>query len=279
VVLDPIGGGDESNGIGPGGLRGATVNLNVARLVRGFLEQAGAEVELTRSYDAELTGFIRVQRAEDFGAQRVVQIARSSSDVSWVGHFPGSTRGRALSELLQAQFQLAESEIGTTYEGSPLPAVQIREYANHVLQQTSSPAVSIRAADLSVSAGEERFLNPAWLHREAYLIFLALAQDFLSEIPEGEVDPADTMVDVEIRIRDADKPLAEVGVQLAGMLLVTGKDGVVRFDLLDPSVYHLLTVSWGEEGGAREAWIHPGQGRTWSWQRGAAKPEAVKPKP
>jgi N-acetylmuramoyl-L-alanine amidase len=278
IALDPVGGGEESNGVGPGGLRGAAVNLTVARLVQGFLEQAGAQVGVTRSSDAELTGFIRVQRAEDFGAERVVQIARSGSEVSWIGHFPGSVRGQALAERLRLQLEAAEKEIGRAFQGEERPETQIREYADYVLQQTSSPAISVRVADIANESGEDRFLDPAWLHREAYLVYLALAQDlYATELPEGEAEFADSLVSLEVRILDGDQPLSGAGVQLDGMLLVTGLEGTVRFDGLDAGVYHLLTVSHSGESGAREAWIHPQRGRLWQWQIQVEKPEAVEP--
>jgi hypothetical protein len=235
-------------------------------------------VELTRTSDAELTGFVRVQRAEDFAGERVIQIGRSAGGGSWVGHFPGSVGGQALAESLTTLLAEAEKEIGTAYPGEELPPVEFRAHGNYVLQQTSSPAVVLWVADIAGETDEERFLDPAWLHREAYLIYLALADDLRAPPDPADLDAeADSLVTLEIQFLDGESPAFGVAVQLDGMLLVTGLDGVVRFGKLDPSVHHLLTVSWGENGGAMEAWIHPQRGRVWRWEKRANKPEAVGP--
>ena len=60
ILLDPEGGGHDAAGQGPLGTRGATLNLECARILAGFLEAAGAEVRLARTGDFAVADVERV---------------------------------------------------------------------------------------------------------------------------------------------------------------------------------------------------------------------------
>ena len=83
----------DAAGQGPGGTRGATLNLECARILAGFLAAAGAEVRLTREGDLALSDVERVQTAEAFRAERYLRIAHAGPPR--LGAYPTSAAGRA----------------------------------------------------------------------------------------------------------------------------------------------------------------------------------------
>ena len=271
IVLDPEGGGDDAGGAGPGGLRASLVNLAVARLVREHLERAGAQVALTRESEASTPALLRVLVAERFRAERFVRVGRRSGAPSAVGYFPGSAGGKGLAERLHRRLWAAEEADTLAGRTTARRPPVLLEDANYVLQQTSCPSVSVRPGDLSADADEARFADPSWRHREAYLIYLALAEDL------GAV--VDSLVSLRIRVTAQGSARAGTTVWLDGFPLVTDARGEARFGLVDPRVRHLLEVA-GEAGPApASAWIDPAQGTDWEWAEGRGAPEVRRTRP
>lgn len=268
ITIDPEGGGDESGGEGQNGLRGASINLQVARLLRDDLERAGAAVVLTREGDASVSALSRVQTSERFRADRFVRVGRRLGGPTAVGFFPSSAGGRALAGRVHRRMWTLES--GDTLGGDSTRAARkapvLLDDANYVLQQTSVPSISVRVGDLATPEGEARFADPAWRHREAYAIFLALAEEFGA--------PTESSVTARIRLTE---PAARA--RLDGIPLLPDARGDVRFSLLDPKVPHRLEVGAADGTGRRAGWIDVARSREWIWAPGnpLPTPEASQP--
>jgi len=280
LVLDPEGGGDDPAGEGPSGLRASMVNLAIARLVRENLERAGAQVLLTRESESSTPALARVQAAERFRAERFVRLGRRTGAPSAVGYFPGSAGGKGLAQRLHRRLWEAEAADTLRRPGTDTTAAAdtpggrrppvLLEDASYVLQQTSCPSVSVRSGDLARGDDETRFSDPGWRHREAYLIYLALAEDFGAA--------PDSLASVRVRLTAQGAPRRDVTVWLDCFPLLTDSRGEAGFGLVDPRVRHLLEVAEdGEQAGAR-AWIDPAQGAVWDWERGQAAPVVRRPR-
>jgi len=161
-------------------------------------------------------------------------------------------------------------ESGDTVEGDSTKTARkppvLLDDANYVLQQTSVSSISVRAGDLATPEGEARFADPAWRHREAYAIFLALAEEFGAR--------TDSSVTARIRLT---QPAARA--RLDGIPLLPDSKGDVRFSLLDPRVPHRLEISAADGSGRRAGWIDVARAREWTWVTGNQLPTPDAPQP
>jgi N-acetylmuramoyl-L-alanine amidase len=273
VTLDPEGGGDESGGSGPTGVRGASVNLAVARILREDLERAGAAVVLTRESDASVSSLARVQASEKFRADRLVRIARRLGGPTSVGYFPSSAGGRALAARVHKRIWEAEAadtlRSDTTGRARRPPIVM--DDASYVLQQTSVPSISIRSGDLARAADEQRFLDAGWRHREAYALYLSLAEEFGAR--------ADSLGSARIAVTHAGAAAPGATLRLDGLPLLADARGEVRFALLDPRLPHRLEVAWSDKGPWRSDWIELSKSRAWRWDAAEPAPKPAIPAP
>jgi N-acetylmuramoyl-L-alanine amidase len=168
LALDPAGGGADPGGRGPGGLRGASVNLAVARELREYLEQAGCEVTLTREGNEPISPQERVYIVNRSGAELAIGIRHETPPAS-IGetrvilHYPGSAGGA------QCAGRLAEALAATPPGG----AFAIHEWASLFLQQTSSTACEIYAGSVEDRAMESLMSDAVWPRLEAERIFAA----------------------------------------------------------------------------------------------------------
>ena len=215
IVLDPEGGGDDAAGQGPGGTRAATLNLECAHVLAGFLAAAGAQVRLTRAGDLALSEVERVQASEAFGAERFLRIAHRAGSPR-LGAHPSSVAGRAWA----ARTAAALAALGRS-------APPVTDEAAYVIRQTSCPALLASPGSLGDEASEARLLAPGALRAEAYALFLGLAREWAPDAAW----PADSLAVLD----DAGRPLAGAPVTLGGTLvLVTDANGRVRFARTEP---------------------------------------------
>lgn len=215
IVLDPEGGGDDAAGQGPGGTRAASLNLESARILAGFLAAAGADVRLTREGDLALSDVERVQTSEAFQAERFLRIAHRA-EAPRLGHYAASPAGGAWAER-SAQ---ALAALG-------LAAPEVTEEAQYVIQQTSCPALFASPASLGDEASEARLLAPGALRAEAFALFLALAREWAPEA----VWPTDSLTLLD----PAGRPVPDAPVTLGrALVLVTDAAGRIRFARTEP---------------------------------------------
>ena len=215
IVIDPAGGGEEAAGQGVSGARGATLNLQVARALAGYLDAAGAEVKLTREGDYALSDVERVQISEAFHADRFLRIGHAP-EPPMIGYYFSSPGGRAWALHARAAFD----SVG-------LHAPPIAEDAQYPLQQTSCPALYVSPARVDAPASEERLLSPGTLRSEAYALYLSLALEWAV----GASWARDSLAVADA----AGRPLAGLPVTLGGALVLeTDALGRVRFARTEP---------------------------------------------
>lgn len=167
VVLDPAGGEGAAHGTGPLGLRGADINLAVARYAERLLVGAGAEVHLTRGDGTLVPLPDKVRLAERVGADLFLTIGRSEvPGRTTAAHHPGSAVGEAWArDFLQAWAPLAAS--GDSLLSTPSWA--------YLLRHTACPALEISLPGPVSAEDETRLGEAGWQRAEARAILLAVA--------------------------------------------------------------------------------------------------------
>jgi N-acetylmuramoyl-L-alanine amidase len=229
ICLDPGGGGSDPGGRGARSLRGASVNLEVARILRNLLERAGAAVTLTRYGDETISPQERVYAVNRADAELALGIRHETPppgiDASrCVLYFPGSARGRSIAERLAAA-------LGALAPEGPLAVV---EWADVFLQQTACPACEVHCGPIEDASREAAMNDDAWLRLEAERIVTALAGSFGYE---GAV-PADFAV----KVIAAGAPAAGASVDIDRLSVrATDAGGSASFGLVEPGA-HLVTV-------------------------------------
>lgn len=172
VVIDPAGGGTDDAGRGAGALRGATVNLRLARGLEKLLTAAGASVLLTRAGEEQLSDQNRIFRANRVGAHMAIGLRFGGAEVTDAGcsvyHYPGSVKGTAF----------ADSLVSSLSGMPPCESFVKAGSSDLFLQQTNCPAVLLSGGSLS-DAGTENILgSPKWIRLESEAILRALAGYF-----------------------------------------------------------------------------------------------------
>ncbi len=162
IAIDPGGGGAEPGGFGRRGLRGASVNLAIARSLRELLEEAGAEVALTREGEETLSAQERVYAANRSGAELAIGIRAGAAPGGTGGarlafHYPGSARGRLAADSLAASLSTLP----------PGGAFAVHEGSSLFLQQTSCAAVEIYCGAVEDEATERLMEDGAWIRLAA----------------------------------------------------------------------------------------------------------------
>jgi N-acetylmuramoyl-L-alanine amidase len=213
IVIDAEGGGEDAAGQGPSGTRAASLNLETARILAGYLGAAGAQVQLTRVGDQAMSEVQRVQAAEGFRPDRFIRIGHRAEPAR-LGYYFSSSAGRRWAEH-------AARELERAGRASP----RVSEDAQYPLQQVSCTA--IYASPARVDSAEAALLAPGALRAEAYALFVALAREWA-----GEAEwPADS---VEVR-DDGGRPVAGASVLLGGALVLeTDPTGRARFARTEP---------------------------------------------
>lgn len=179
VMLDPGHGGYDPGAVGPSGVQEKNITLAVALQVADLLASA-AEVRLTHKEDvpwddnSDLSA--RSAMANEWGADCFVSIhCNSAADPEAHGtetfHYPGSGRGQALANSLQAKLTNA---LGLTDRG-------VKEANFAVLRQTNCPACLAEMAFISNSSEEALLESPDFQAKAARAIAEGVV-DFLGMV-------------------------------------------------------------------------------------------------
>ena len=175
IVIDPAGGGTYDAGRGADALRGATVNMRLARELENRLTAAGASVLVTRNGEEHLSNEQRIFRVNRFGADLAISVrfggALEPGDGCLVYHYPGSVVGTAVADSLVSNLA------GTP----PCEEVEVVESAELFLQQTNCPAVVISGGSLSDGDTENILGSFRWTGLEAEAILRSLLVYFGAE--------------------------------------------------------------------------------------------------
>ena len=176
VVVDPGHGGSDPGAIGSNGLREKEVNLAVALKLAALLEEAGAEVIMTRSGDQSISNSMRVGTANDAKADVYVSIhANAFSDPDsngtetfYCAQYEYSEAAKFLAQQLQKEMV---GELGLRDRG-------VKSRSFFILTKTEMPAALIELGFLT-NKKEEALLGKSETHtRAAQAIFRGLEAYF-----------------------------------------------------------------------------------------------------
>jgi N-acetylmuramoyl-L-alanine amidase len=204
ICLDPGHGGDadvKNYKTGPTGVREAEVNLRVAHFLREFLEQAGAQVYMTRTADYFVGLGERSYYANTCGAEYFISMhhnAVSNPKVNYTTTWYHADSDYEIIDIDLARYindGVANALDLPQYTPRPLRTdYQIYPNAGFgVLRATKIPATLCEASFHSNPEEEQRIANPDYNKREAYGYFIGLAKFFFAGVPKATILSPATM--------------------------------------------------------------------------------------
>lgn len=187
IVIDPGHGGVFRGARGPGGLEEADVNLAVALRLEEMLEQAGAEVTLTRDADRDFVGGDSLRLRDDLKA-RVDVANRIDPDVFMSLHHNADLKGDPATNEIQVYYKVWDD--GPSLDAARAIASHLRRNLGedrarivggnyHVLRNSVAPAVLCEPSFITNPETEARLRLDENRRLEAATYFVALA-DYLS---------------------------------------------------------------------------------------------------
>lgn len=221
VFLNPEGGSEDKDA---DRRKLAGYNWLVADYLRGYLETAGATVQLTRGRDESPSDVQRVRDANRLGATLFLTIGHGPRNDIRTSHYPSSAKGKQIANDLRTSLSRVLTATGSTVADS-----------TYTLIQTTCPSVTVvpgaaPATEQSVRA-----------RREAYGLFLGLMPP----------NPKAASLNVQLLRRGA--PVANGSTSLDFQWTgATDAAGSWQYANLEPGD-HYLTVSDGKT--TRSFWI------------------------
>ncbi len=213
IVLDPRGGGSETDGQGPLGTRGADLNLRVAQLVAEYLRGAGATVLITRADGHHLDNQDKVLLAKNANADLFLVIGRHNNPKEpRLRHYPGSSGG-----TLWAQ---TTATFWAQLDSTATP-ISIGPGADYLLRHTHCPALVMELPSLNSAAQEFLLNNPGHLRSEASAIAMGIMGQLAGQ---GAQFPVTTLQEVLASVPGT-PPLAQVSSAIwDGNFVISGTD-------------------------------------------------------
>ena len=184
VVIDAGHGGDDPGKVGINGAQEKDINLQIALLVKTFLEQNGVNVVMTREdedglYDRSASNKKvqdmknRIALIEETAPDIVVSIHQNSYPEEYVHgaqvfYYAGSSQGKELAEVLQRQ--LIE-------RADPDNTRQVKANDSYyLLKKTSVPIVIVECSFLSNQAEAEKLCTPEYQERIAWAVHMGILE-------------------------------------------------------------------------------------------------------
>ncbi len=172
VVIDPGHGGSDTGAIGITGLFEKEVNLDVAERLKKMLEEAGAEVVMTRDGDRSASNRARLETANNSGADVFVSIHANSyhnpdsngTETFYCSQNSNRDSSKYLAQQLQRELI---SELGLRDRG-----VKTRSF--HVIKETKMPSALVELAFLSNKEEEKLLRKPEIRAASAEALFRGL---------------------------------------------------------------------------------------------------------
>ncbi len=188
VVIDAGHGGDDPGKVGINGANEKDVNLEIARLVKQYLEMSDVEVVMTRESDEGLNDADasnkkvqdmkrRIALIEETAPALTVSIHQNSYPEEYVHgaqvfYYTGSVQGQRLAEHIQGQ--LVERV-------DPENKRQVKANDSYyLLKKTGVPIVIVECGFLSNSAEAEKLCTPEYQQRVAWAIHMGILE-YLNE--------------------------------------------------------------------------------------------------
>lgn len=184
VVLDAGHGGDDPGKVGINGANEKDVNLQIAELVKIFLEANEIEVIMTREsdeglYDANASNKKvqdmkrRIEMIDEASPALTVSIHQNSYPEEYVHgaqvfYYTGSTQGQLLAEAVQGQLiKRVDSENKRRVKAND---------SYYLLKKTGVPIVIVECGFLSNSEEAEKLCSPEYQQRVAWAIHMGILQ-------------------------------------------------------------------------------------------------------
>ena len=184
VVVDAGHGGDDPGKVGINGVNEKDVNLQIAELVKVFLEANDIEVIMTREsdeglYDADASNKKvqdmkrRIALIEESEPALTVSIHQNSYPEEYVHgaqvfYYTGSTQGQLLASAVQRQLvQKADPENKRQVKAND---------SYYLLKKTGVPIVIVECGFLSNSAEAEKLCMPEYQQRVAWAIHMGILE-------------------------------------------------------------------------------------------------------
>ena len=188
VVIDAGHGGDDPGKVGINGANEKDVNLEIARLVKQYLEMSDVEVVMTRESDEGLNDADapnkkvqdmkrRIALIEEEAPALTVSIHQNSYPEEYVHgaqvfYYTGSAQGQRLAEGIQRR--LVES-------ADPENKRQVKANDSYyLLKKTGVPIVIVECGFLSNSAEAEKLCTTEYQQRVAWAIHMGILE-YLNE--------------------------------------------------------------------------------------------------
>lgn len=188
VVIDAGHGGDDPGKVGINGANEKDVNLQIAELVKVFLEANDVEVVMTREsdeglYDADASNKKvqdmkrRLALIDEAEPVLTVSIHQNSYPEEYVHgaqvfYYTGSAQGQRLAECIQSQM---------VKRADPENRRQVKANDSYyLLKKTGVPIVIVECGFLSNSAEAEKLCSPEYQQRVAWAIHMGILQ-YLNE--------------------------------------------------------------------------------------------------
>jgi len=182
VVIDAGHGGDDPGKVGINGVKEKDINLQIAELVKRYLEANDVEVVMTRESDAGLNDADasnkkvqdmkrRIELIDESKPVVTVSIHQNSYPEEYVHgaqvfYYTGSAQGQKLAECIQAQL---------TAKADPENKRQIKANDSYyLLKKTDVPIVIVECGFLSNSAEAEKLCTPEYQERVAWAIHMGI---------------------------------------------------------------------------------------------------------
>lgn len=189
VVIDAGHGGDDPGKVGINGVYEKDLNLQIAGLVKLFLEANDVEVVMTRDsdqglYDADASNKKvqdmkrRIALIDEAEPALTVSIHQNSYPEEYVHgaqvfYYTGSAQGQRLAECIQRQ--LVE-------RADPENKRQVKANDSYyLLKKTGVPIVIVECGFLSNSAEAEKLCTPEYQDRVAWAIHIGILQ-YINEV-------------------------------------------------------------------------------------------------
>jgi N-acetylmuramoyl-L-alanine amidase len=195
--LDPGHGGDAhipNYKRGPTGVREAEMNLRVAFYLKEFLEQAGANVILTRNGDYDISLKERADLANRAKVDMFISLHHNAVDNPHVNY--ASTWYHADADYSPVSLDLAryiqQSLVDILRLPNYLPTGLLSDYLMYpdgfgVLRYLDVPGILLESSFFSNPIEEKLLAKPIYNRLEAYAIFLGIARWAAAGIPHAEL--------------------------------------------------------------------------------------------
>ncbi len=192
VVIDPGHGGVFPGAVGVGGLKECDVNLGVALYLWGLLQEAGAEVTLTRSTDRDFVGGDSLRLRDDLEA-RIAIVREVEPDVLISLHHNAEPAGDSTFNEIQIYHKLDDA--GPSLDIARLmakhlllnlgePDCRVLPGNYYVLRNSPVPSVLCEPSYLSNPLVENKLKLAEKQRLEAESYFLGLVDYFSRGVPQ-----------------------------------------------------------------------------------------------